>query len=209
MNRGFFITGIGTGAGKTIVSAAICEALEADYWKPVQCGNLENTDSNIVKSLVSNPDTKIHPERYLLKKAKSPHAAAMDEKMNIRLSDFSLPVSEKQIIVEGAGGLMVPLNNNGEFVADLAIQLELPVILVANFYLGSINHTLLSIEFLKSRKLTPSALIFTSPVNQQSFYVIVNQYDIPFLMFPEINVLIPQNIKLLSKSIKSFLLSLN
>ena len=79
MSKGYFITGIGTGVGKTIVSAAICEALEADYWKPVQCGNIENTDSKIVKSLLSNTKTKIHPERFLLKEAKSPHAAAEDE----------------------------------------------------------------------------------------------------------------------------------
>ena len=209
MSKGYFITGIGTGVGKTIVSAAICEALEADYWKPVQCGNIENTDSKIVKSLLSNTKTKIHPERFLLKEAKSPHAAAEDEKINISLNDFVLPVSENKIIAEGAGGLLVPINNNGDMVSDLIEKLQLPVILVANFYLGSINHTLLSIEFLISHKITPSALILIPPTNPQSPEIIQNQYKIPCYLMPELKELSPQNINLISNSLKSFLLTLN
>lgn len=206
MNKGFFITGIGTGAGKTIVSAAICEALEADYWKPVQCGNPDNPDSKIVRSLITNNKTQIHPERYFLKEAKSPHAAAQDEKITIKLNDFVLPVSERPVIVEGAGGLLVPLNNDGEYIADLVVKFQLPVILVVNFYLGSINHSLLSIEFMRSRKITPDALIFVPPVNAQSINIIVNQHNIPNYFMPEIKVMTPQSINFHSNSIKSFLL---
>ena len=79
----YFVTGIGTGVGKTVVSAILVEALKADYWKPIQCGELENSDSDIVRNLISNSQTKIHPETYRLKTPASPHYAAEVEKIKI------------------------------------------------------------------------------------------------------------------------------
>ncbi len=142
-----FVAGIGTGVGKTVVSAVLTEALAADYWKPVQCGNLGNTDSSIVQSLLSNTVSKIHPETFRFKTASSPHFAAKAESTDVRLSSFKTPTTNRTLIIEGAGGLMVPLNNK-DLVIDLIIKLKSPVILVVRNYLGSINHTLLSINSL-------------------------------------------------------------
>lgn len=156
----YFVTGIGTGIGKTFVSAILTEALEADYWKPVQSGNLDNTDTNIVKHLISNPKSTFHPETYRLTQAMSPHAAAAIDNIEISINDILLPQTNKNLIIEGAGGLMVPLNNKGELVIDLIQKLNASVVLVSKNYLGSINHTLLSIEALKYRKIPIAGIIF-------------------------------------------------
>lgn len=141
--RNVFVTGTGTGVGKTFISAILAEALHADYWKPVQAGYDTVTDSEWVKSLLSNTDSIIHPETYKLKLGASPHIAARQENLRINLSDFLLPQSSNGIVIEGAGGLMVPLNEQ-EFVADLITMLKVPVILVSRNMLGSINHSLLT-----------------------------------------------------------------
>ena len=135
-----FVTAIGTDCGKTIASAIITEALQADYWKPVQCG-MDETDSQTISKLV--PNAKIHPERYALKAPASPHLAAEMEGINIKLEDFKLPAVSNHLVMEGAGGTLVPLNYDGDFVIDLAHRFKAEVIVVANLYLGSINHTLL------------------------------------------------------------------
>jgi dethiobiotin synthetase len=155
-----FIAGIGTGVGKTVASAVITEALRADYWKPVQCGNLKNSDSMVVKSLLSNITSKIHPETYRFKTASSPHFAAKAEGAAIKLSAFKTPVSSNRMIVEAAGGLMVPLNDK-ELVIDLIIKLKLPVVLVARNYLGSINHTILSINALNECGVNLLGIIYS------------------------------------------------
>ena len=155
-----FVTGIGTGVGKTIASAVLAEALQADYWKPIQCGNLDDSDSFTVKSLISNPVTRIHPESYRLKIASSPHYAAKTEGIKIDLAKFIQPETNGSLIIEGAGGLMVPLNAN-ECVVDLIVALQTPVVLVCRNYLGSINHTLLSITLLKQRGIPLLGLIFS------------------------------------------------
>lgn len=171
--KNYFVTGIGTNIGKTIVSAILTEALEADYWKPIQAGDLEHTDSFKVKDLISNSTTKIHPEAYRLNKPMSPHAAAKFDNITIDLEKIELPKTTNKLIIEGAGGLMVPLNNK-DLIIDLIKKLDVEVILVSQNYLGSINHTLLSLESLKVRKLKVKGVIFNGNPNLETENYILN-----------------------------------
>jgi len=148
--KGYFITGIGTGVGKTVVSAVLVKALKAEYWKPVQCGELDFTDSHQIETIASNPNLIIHSETYRLKEPMSPHAAAKMEGVTIEIDSIVAPSTENTLIIEGAGGLLVPLNDN-DLMVDLIQQLGFPVILVVRNYLGSINHSLLSIELLSQQ----------------------------------------------------------
>ena len=166
----YFITAIGTDSGKTLVSAILCKALKADYWKPVQAGF--PTDAETVRALLSERESKIHPERYLLKTAASPHAAAALENIEITLADFIVPDHDGDLVIEGAGGCLVPLNNH-DFVIDMAAKFSAEVILVSNLYLGSINHTLLSWEALKQRKLPMKGIIFNGQHNAESERIIL------------------------------------
>ena len=145
----YFITGISTEVGKTIASAIITEALEADYWKPIQAGELEDSDSHKIKQLISNSNTVIHPNSYALKTPMSPHAAAEIDKVTIELSKIKEPKTQRNLVIEGAGGLLVPLNNS-ETILDI-IKPEYKVIVVSRHYLGSINHTLLTVNLLKEK----------------------------------------------------------
>lgn len=164
----YFVTGIGTNIGKTICSAILVEALKADYWKPVQSGDLDFSDSDKVKSLVSSAKSVFHREKFRLTQPMSPHAAARLDQVSISLSDFKLPDTNNTLVIEGAGGLMVPLNDQGDLIVDLIQHLDAEVILVSQNYLGSINHTLLSIEALKSRKLKIAGIIFNGPSNSET-----------------------------------------
>jgi dethiobiotin synthetase len=168
--KNVFVTAIGTDSGKTVVSAILCEALGAHYWKPVQAGYPRDTD--IVSSLVSNPAFRSYPEKYLLNTPASPHAAAKIDGVKINVSDFVLPAKE-QLVIEGAGGCMVPLNDD-EFVIDLAAKLQCEIILVSNLYLGSINHTLLTVSLLKNRKLPVIGIVFNGPRNEESERIILH-----------------------------------
>jgi dethiobiotin synthetase len=168
LTQPIFITGIGTGVGKTLVAAIIAEALQADYWKPVQAGYDEGTDSSWVKSNLSNPSSVVHPELYKLKMAASPHIAAREEAIHIDLSDIKNSLEEMKLasehrkaplIIEGAGGLMVPLNET-EFVVDLIKSLQAKVILVSRNCLGSINHSLLTAAACRYYKLHVVGWIF-------------------------------------------------
>jgi dethiobiotin synthetase len=169
----YFVTAIDTDSGKTLVSAILSEMLEADYWKPVQAGLPR--DSETVKALISNAKTRIHPEQYLLKTPASPHASAKIDGVSIKLSDFRLPI-EDNLVIEGAGGCLVPLNEN-DFVTDLIQKLGAPVIVVADLYLGSINHTLLTLEALKARKLPIKGLIFNGDSNPESERIILKHHS--------------------------------
>jgi dethiobiotin synthetase len=157
----FFITGIGTGIGKTLISAILAEALEADYWKPVQAGLDNETDSEWVKNHLHNGHARVHPELYRLLKPASPHIAAREEGITISIEKIcnAVPQIKCNLIVEGAGGLMVPLND-GEFIADLVRPLGAKVILVSRNYLGSINHSLLTAYLAKEKKLPVLGWIF-------------------------------------------------
>lgn len=170
-----FVTGIGTDIGKTVCSAILVEALKADYWKPIQAGNLEFTDCDFVKKHVLNSVSRFHPERFRLKLPQSPHAAANAEGIQVQLHDFSLPETNNQLIIEGAGGLMVPINSNGDLIIDLIQYLNCEVILISKNYLGSINHTLLSAEALKNRNMIVKGILFNGPANNESEEIILQK----------------------------------
>ncbi len=157
--RNLFVTGIGTGIGKTIVSAILTEKLKADYWKPVQSGELDNSDTMKVKSLVSNSVSVFHPETYRLTQPFSPHKSADLDEIKIDSQQFTLPKTDNNLIIEGAGGLMVPLNNS-YLIIDLIKNLNAEVVLVSQNYLGSINHTLLSAQALKQYQIPVAGIIF-------------------------------------------------
>ncbi|HWB26475.1 MAG TPA: dethiobiotin synthase [Chitinophagaceae bacterium] len=157
-----FITGIGTEIGKTVVSAIIVEALNAGYWKPVQAGMEAGTDHNRVKQLITNTSSAFYDEVYKLKLPASPHIAAREEHNNINLDVIvqhyqSIPPA--LLVIEGAGGIMVPLNDN-DFIIDLIERLQAKVILVSRNYLGSINHSLVTAALCKQRKLDVAGWIF-------------------------------------------------
>lgn len=151
-----FVSAIGTEVGKTVASAVLTKALNATYWKPIQSGAATDSDSKELARLV--PECEILPEQYLLQAPLSPHIAAKMEDVEIQLSDFALP-ERRKLVIEGAGGLMVPINDQ-DLMVDLIKKLDLPCVLVANSYLGSINHTLLSIALLKERKIPLLGILF-------------------------------------------------
>jgi dethiobiotin synthetase len=154
-----FITGIGTNVGKTVVSAMLTEALQADYWKPIQSGVVEGKDSDTVKSLITNSKSVFHPETYLLKEPLSPHFAAKLDGVTIQLDKINLPKTTNHLIIEGAGGLLVPINDT-QYVIDIAKQLDSEIVVVISSYLGCINHSLLSIDYLLRNHFKIKALVF-------------------------------------------------
>jgi len=167
-----FITGISTDVGKTIASAIITEALEADYWKPIQAGDLDHSDSHFVKSNIKSQKSKIFPNAYQFNTPASPHLAAELEGITIDLKNIIEPKTNNHLVIEGAGGLFVPLNKT-DFVIDL-IQPDYKVIVVSRHYLGSINHTLLTIEALKNRKINIVGIIFNGNENRPTETIILN-----------------------------------
>jgi len=171
-----FITGISTDVGKTIASAIIVEALQADYWKPIQAGDLDNSDSHKIKSYISNNKTIIHENSYKLNTPASPHFAAEIDGISIDLKKIIEPKTTNQLVIEGAGGLLVPLNET-DCIIDL-IQKDYKVIIVSRHYLGSINHTLLTIEALKNRKINIAGIIFNGNENKSTEAIILNKSGI-------------------------------
>jgi dethiobiotin synthetase len=166
----YFVTAIGTDSGKTLVSAILCEALKADYWKPVQAGLPRDTE--VVQQLIGNTKSVFHTEQYLLNTPASPHAAAKIERVRIELTAFNVPRTENTLIIEGAGGCLVPLNDEA-FVIDLAARFNAEVIVVSNQYLGSINHTLLTLEALERRAIPVRGLIFNGDRNEETERIIL------------------------------------
>lgn len=164
----YFVAGIDTDSGKTLVSAILCEALGFDYWKPIQAGFPK--DSDTVKSWL--PDVFIHPEAHVLKTPASPHAAARIDGVTIETQKISIPKSRNGLIIEGAGGCLVPLNDS-DFVIDMVPLLNAEIILVADLYLGSINHTLLTVHLLQSRKYRVKGIIFNGDSNPESERIIL------------------------------------
>jgi dethiobiotin synthetase len=194
MNNTYFITGIGTGIGKTVVSAVLTEKLKADYWKPVQSGDLDISDSLFVKHLVS-PDIIIHPESYRLSQPLSPHLSARLDGINIELESIKMPQTNNNLIIEGAGGLMVPLNDH-QLILDLIKALKTKVIVVSQNYLGSINHTLLTLEILNANNVDVYGLIFNGTENLESEQYIENYSKVKVLgRIPKMSVIDSATIK--------------
>jgi dethiobiotin synthetase len=160
------IAGIHTGIGKTIASAVIAEALGADYWKPVQAG-IEERDLEQLAQLLTNGPSRVHPEAVLLTQPMSPHAAAIIDGVEIDYTKFKWPETAKTLVVETAGGLLSPMSGTTT-MADFISHYQLPVILVTQNYLGSINHTLMTIEVLKNRGITLLGLIINGAENKSS-----------------------------------------
>ena len=174
-----FITGIGTDVGKTIASAIVTQALEADYWKPIQAGDLDNSDSHKIQRYISNDKTIIHPNSYKLNTPASPHLAAAIDGITIDVKQIQEPTTTNHLVIEGAGGVFVPLNNQ-DCIIDL-IQKDYKVILVSRHYLGSINHTLLTFEALKNRKISLAGIIFSGDENKDSEEILLAKTKAKFI----------------------------
>jgi dethiobiotin synthetase len=174
-----FITGIGTDVGKTIASAIITEALEADYWKPIQAGDVETSDSHKIKQYISNTKTEVFPNSYLLNTPASPHLAAELDGVVIDLKKIQEPVTQNHLVIEGAGGLFVPLNDI-DTIADL-IRTDYKVIVVSRHYLGSINHTLLTIEALKQRNIDIAGIVFNGNLLPSTEDIILKKTEVTMI----------------------------
>lgn len=169
----YFISGIGTNVGKTIASAVLTEALKADYWKPVQTGAEEDRDLETVRSLISNPGSRFFEEAYSFKTPVSPHHAAVLENTTIDIESIHPPATENTLIIEGAGGLLVPLSAD-RYVIELSKRFDAPVILVVTDYLGCINHSLLSIDYLKKNGYKLEGLVLNGPFVPETEKAILN-----------------------------------
>lgn len=161
MAQGLFVTGTGTEIGKTVAAAALVKALEADYWKPVQSGADEDDDTAEVQRLTG---CVVHAPTYVLKEPLSPHEAARREGVTIEMGRLAPPETDAPLVVEGAGGLLVPLNDSALMI-DLIAALGMPSVVVASSGLGTINHTLLSLEALRARDLPIAGVVLNGPSN--------------------------------------------
>lgn len=162
--RQIFITGTDTGVGKTVLSAVLLTGLRGKYWKPIQSGLEQISDTDWVRKMTGLPEENFLPETFRLKRSLSPHASAEAEGLRIELSAFRLPETQGHLIVEGAGGIMVPLNER-HFMLDLMKKLGIPILLVARSGLGTINHVLLSLEQLRRECLEVFGVVMNGPKN--------------------------------------------
>lgn len=178
--RRIFVTGIGTDVGKTVVSAVLTEGLHADYWKPIQTGSAFGSDSEKIRRLVTNGVSVVHPEAYRYEAYVAPHAAAAAAGQTIEYDAIVPPATSRTLIIEGAGGLMVPVNEK-YFMIDLIKKLDAETVLVSQNYLGNINHTLLSCEALRARGIRVLGLIFTGTENPASESIILANAGYPLL----------------------------
>ena len=183
------VAGIGTDVGKTIVSAILTTLLNGDYWKPIQCGDKENSDTVTVKRWLDTTIHAIHPPAYSLKAPLSPHHAARLENTLIRLDSITLPQTTRPLIIEGVGGILVPLAPNILSI-DLFESWDCKWVIVSKHYLGSINHTLLTIEVLKKLCLPILGIIFNGEHNPDSESAILEISQVPLLgrLLPEPNL---------------------
>ena len=177
--RKLFVTGIGTDVGKTIAASILTQALEADYWKPIQAGDLDHSDSKKIKSQISNSKSQILENSYQLNTPASPHFSAQLDGITIDLNHIKEPKTSNHLVIEGAGGLLVPLNDT-DYIIDI-IQKDYEVILVSRHYLGSINHTLLSLEALKNRNIPCAGIIFSGDENPATESIILAKSGVKFL----------------------------
>jgi dethiobiotin synthetase len=201
----YFITGIGTDVGKTLVSAIFCEGLQANYYKPIQAGSLATTDAHTVQNLVTKPIT-FYKSTYRFKLGASPHLAAQEENVVINLDEINTPNTTNNLIIEGAGGLLVPINNT-QTILDIIKKLHLPVVLVSQHYLGSINHTLLSYELLKANNITIAGIVFNGESNPSTENFILNYTGLNCLLRIQLHAHITKDV--VSKYANELMLNLN
>ncbi len=195
MPNQFIIAGIGTEIGKTLISSIFRQGMQADYWKPVQSGNPEEADALFIGQMTRVPEGKIWDSSYMLTQPLSPHSAAEIDGIRISLDHIQLPLTERSLIVELAGGLMVPLNES-ETNLDLIAHVALPVILVSKNYLGSINHTLLSYEILKAKQIPIAGIVFNGPANASGERFILQHTGLKVLLrVPELAQINPEIIQ--------------
>lgn len=173
-----FVTGISTEVGKTIASAILVEALKADYWKPIQAGELEHCDTKKVEALVSNKTSVFHPNSYALNTPMSPHAAAEIDNISIDVKKIKAPKTKNNLVIEGAGGLLVPINDK-QTILDI-IQPDYKLVVVSRHYLGSINHTLLTVNLLKEKGFDVS-IIFSGNEHKTTEDIITKMTRIPVI----------------------------
>lgn len=203
--QSYVVTGIGTNIGKTVCSAVLCQALKADYWKPIQSGELDALDSDFVKSLTS--ETSIIPANHLLTQPLSPHAAAQIDGIKLTEEDFELPHFKKTTLIEGAGGLMVPINTEGLCFVDLFQLWHLPVFVVTKHYLGSINHTLMTLNTLFQREIQIEALVVNGERNASTEEIYHSFFpDLKVTFIPEFQEFTKENIE---KAAKEWLEQMN
>jgi len=174
MAQQYIVTGIGTDVGKTVISAILSEALKATYWKPIQAGDLDNSDSIKVNNWTTDKVTVLE-EKFRLNSPMSPHAAAAIDGVEIQITDIQKPELEGNLILEGAGGIMVPINEKGDTYLDVFEQLNLPIIIVSRNYLGSINHSLMTIEMIQNRGIEIKGVIFSGPSNEATENIILSK----------------------------------
>lgn len=177
--KNIFITGIGTNIGKTITSAIIAEALKADYWKPIQAGDLNNTDSMKVKNLVENSKSEFFTSLFELNTPASPHYAAAIDGISIETNMIIRPKTKNHLVIEGAGGVYVPLNDT-QTIMDLIMPDDF-VVVVSRHYLGSINHSLLTIKALKAEGIKNMGIVFSGDTYPSSEEIILKMTQIPMI----------------------------
>ena len=176
MNKKYFVSGIGTDVGKTVASAILCKALHAAYWKPVQSGTILGSDKDTIRNLCGD-DQVIFEEQYALKEPLSPHTASRIEGVKIDVDSIRIPEHSGNLIIEGAGGLMVPITRKVLYNEWIKNQ-NLPVILVSRHYLGSLNHTLLSLELLTSFDIEITGILFVGKDNDNNEALICERYGV-------------------------------
>ena len=190
------VTGIGTDVGKTVVSAILAQALKASYWKPIQAGELDNTDTMKV-NFWTDQNVTVLPEAFRLESAISPHAAAEKHGVKITKESLKLPDIKGNLVVEGAGGILVPVNYSGLLLVELFHDWNLPIVVVSRHYVGSINHTLLTIDYLKNKGFNISGIVFVGDENLPSETLICSKTGLSML------ARIPLTIKLNARFIQS------
>jgi len=181
MNKSIIVAGIGTEIGKTLISAILTQALQADYWKPIQSGNPEDADALFIKKMTRLPHLKVWDSAYVLSQPLSPHTAAEIDGVTIELEKIQLPQTQNSLVVELAGGILVPINNQ-QTNLDLIKKLNLPVLLVSKNYLGSINHTLLTYQIIKDSQIPIMGIVFNGPSNPSGEKFILNYTQLPVVL---------------------------
>jgi dethiobiotin synthetase len=163
----WMIAGCGTEVGKTVVAAILTTLLRGDYWKPVECGARESNDTATMQRLIDTTQHQLHPPTYSLQAPLSPHHAARLENVTIDLRAFRIPQTDRPLIIESVGGILVPLTPKVSSL-DLFKHWDCRWVIVSQHYLGSINHTLLTVEVLKSHQIPIAGIVFNGEPNQES-----------------------------------------